>query len=234
MPRSLSTGPYLDRPKQPRHPPIVLSTPWRARVSCGVGAKNPSRRPGAAGAGGPIQSIMDELDRSSAARSPRGHDDAVKVVVRVRPLLAHESSGSVARVDKRLQTVTISDVDNDVPTFNRQRSVAVHTFAFDHAYDAGSTQAEVYETTAQPVVESCLQGYNATMFAYGQTGTGKLTQWTALRPVIRLHVASSHGRSNIFRHVAGHAQKNVRFSRVRLASRSTRRSFRIFWRPHAA
>ena len=95
---------------------------------------------------------MDELDRTSAARSPGGHDDAVKVVVRVRPLLAHESSGSVARVDKRLQTVTISDVDNDVPTINRQRSVAVHTFAFDHAYDAGSTQAEVYETTAQPVV----------------------------------------------------------------------------------
>ena len=116
---------------------------------------------------------MDELDRTSAARSPGGHDDAVKVVVRVRPLLAHESSGNVARVDKRLQTVTISDVDNDVPTINRQRSVAVHTFAFDHAYDAGSTQAEVYETTAQPVVESCLQGYNATMFAYGQTGTGK-------------------------------------------------------------
>ena len=82
--------------KTPRHPPIVLSTPWRARVSCGVGAKNPSRRPGAAGAGGPIQSIMDELDRSSAARSPRGHDDAVKVVVRVRPLLALLACGRKA------------------------------------------------------------------------------------------------------------------------------------------
>ena len=155
---------------------------------------------------------MDELDRTSVARSPGGHDDAVKVVVRVRPLLAHESSGNVARVDKRLQTVTISDVDNDVPTINRQRSVAVHTFAFDHAYDAGSTQAEVYETTAQPVVESCLQGYNATMFAYGQTGTGKtytMDGSEARDPVARGIIPRSV--EQIFRHVAGHAQKNVRF-----------------------
>ena len=31
--------------KTPRHPPIVLSTPWRARVSCGVGGKKPVASP---------------------------------------------------------------------------------------------------------------------------------------------------------------------------------------------
>lgn len=32
---------------------------------------------------------------------------------------------------------------------------------------------QVFETTARGVVDSALQGYNATIFAYGQTGTGK-------------------------------------------------------------
>ena len=36
-----------------------------------------------------------------------------------------------------------------------------------------SSQQEVYETTAKPAVISILQGYNSTIFAYGQTGTGK-------------------------------------------------------------
>eukprot|EP00644_Phytophthora_capsici_P006277 jgi/Phyca11/8964/fgenesh1_pm.PHYCAscaffold_32_\ len=35
------------------------------------------------------------------------------------------------------------------------------------------TQSTVYENTAKAVVESSLEGYNATIFAYGQTGTGK-------------------------------------------------------------
>ncbi len=48
-----------------------------------------------------------------------------------------------------------------------------HRFTFDHVYDERATQAEVYEHTAKSAVMSALQGYNATIIAYGQTGTGK-------------------------------------------------------------
>jgi len=48
-----------------------------------------------------------------------------------------------------------------------------HTFKFDYVYDEQSTQAFVYENTAKPAVYSTLEGYNATVLAYGQTGTGK-------------------------------------------------------------
>ena len=47
------------------------------------------------------------------------------------------------------------------------------TFTFDNVFDWTSTQSEVYEETAKPIVESVLEGYNGTVFAYGQTGTGK-------------------------------------------------------------
>ena len=36
-----------------------------------------------------------------------------------------------------------------------------------------ATQEDVFRKVAQPVVESCLDGYNGTIFAYGQTGSGK-------------------------------------------------------------
>lgn len=32
---------------------------------------------------------------------------------------------------------------------------------------------DVYNETARPIVEKVLAGYNGTIFAYGQTGTGK-------------------------------------------------------------
>jgi hypothetical protein len=36
-----------------------------------------------------------------------------------------------------------------------------------------SEQEEIFAETAYPVCENVIQGYNGTIFAYGQTGTGK-------------------------------------------------------------
>lgn len=46
-------------------------------------------------------------------------------------------------------------------------------FTFDYTYDQNSRQEEIYQMCAFRIVESVLQGYNGTIFAYGQTGTGK-------------------------------------------------------------
>lgn len=50
---------------------------------------------------------------------------------------------------------------------------ATYRFPFDAVYDEHATQEDVYVTSARPAVLSTLQGYNATIIAYGQTGTGK-------------------------------------------------------------
>lgn len=47
------------------------------------------------------------------------------------------------------------------------------SFAFDSVFGEDSQQALVYERTAFRLVESVLEGYNGTIFAYGQTGCGK-------------------------------------------------------------
>lgn len=46
-------------------------------------------------------------------------------------------------------------------------------FLFDCIFDTSTTQDYVYDKIARPVVTDVLKGFNGTIFAYGQTGTGK-------------------------------------------------------------
>jgi kinesin family protein 11 len=47
------------------------------------------------------------------------------------------------------------------------------TFRFDRVFGSFTTQEEIYEETLLPVIDDVLRGYESTVFAYGQTGTGK-------------------------------------------------------------
>lgn len=40
-------------------------------------------------------------------------------------------------------------------------------FMFDHVFDRYASQMDVYDTTARPLLNKLLDGYNATVFAYG-------------------------------------------------------------------
>lgn len=48
-----------------------------------------------------------------------------------------------------------------------------HTFSFDHVFDEKTSQIEIFEKIAKKSVEWVVEGYNATIFAYGPTGSGK-------------------------------------------------------------
>ena len=47
------------------------------------------------------------------------------------------------------------------------------TFVFDRVLEQTLDQQAVYQAVAAPLVGSVLGGTNVTLFAYGQTGTGK-------------------------------------------------------------
>ena len=53
------------------------------------------------------------------------------------------------------------------------KRVKDQTFAFDRVFDENTSQADVYESTTKNLLDSVLDGYNATVFAYGATGCGK-------------------------------------------------------------
>eukprot|EP00045_Choanoeca_perplexa_P009845 m.96366 g.96366 ORF g.96366 m.96366 type:complete len:952 (+) comp15050_c0_seq1:34-2889(+) len=87
----------------------------------------------------------------------------VKVCCRFRPQLPNElSKGGVpiVSVDSGGTTCVINGAKRA-------------TFTFDRVFGGDSTQEGVYEYTAKPIVEDVLKGYNGTIFAYGQTSSGK-------------------------------------------------------------
>ena len=46
-------------------------------------------------------------------------------------------------------------------------------FKFDRVFGSFTTQEEIFDQTLRPIVDDVLSGFEATVFAYGQTGTGK-------------------------------------------------------------
>jgi kinesin family member 18/19 len=46
-------------------------------------------------------------------------------------------------------------------------------YAFDMIFDKDSGQIEIYNNTTKPLIDGVIEGYNATVFAYGATGAGK-------------------------------------------------------------
>jgi len=47
------------------------------------------------------------------------------------------------------------------------------SYKFDNVFTSFSTQEDVFEATLRPIIRDVLMGYESTVFAYGQTGTGK-------------------------------------------------------------
>ena len=95
----------------------------------------------------------------------KGKSECVKVAIRVRPMNKHEEeqkSELCVDVDKNNNTVTIFKQKGNPKTFQ-----------FDYVFPMDCTQREIYDTVAFPIVDSIFQGYNGTVFAYGQTGCGK-------------------------------------------------------------
>ena len=86
-----------------------------------------------------------------------GKSECVKVAIRVRPMNAHEkeqNSTLCVEVDIANNTVSVSKTDTK-------------TFQFDYVYHKDTTQRDIYDQAAFPIVDSIFQGYNGTVFAYG-------------------------------------------------------------------
>eukprot|EP00798_Chlamydomonas_sp_ICE-L_P012338 gene12338-15515_t len=96
-------------------------------------------------------------------------NESVRVCVRCRPLNSKEKGDgrqTIVEIDERTGQVTLHNPKGDAgePPKN---------FTFDYSFPHTITQKEVYDKCARPIVCAAMDGYNGTIFAYGQTGTGK-------------------------------------------------------------
>ncbi|KAL0425874.1 UNVERIFIED_CONTAM: Kinesin-like protein KIN-UB [Sesamum radiatum] len=91
----------------------------------------------------------------------------VRVAVRLRPqnaeeLVADADFADCVELQPELKRLKL-----------RKNNWDSDTYEFDEVLTEFASQKRVYEVVAKPVVESVLDGYNGTVMAYGQTGTGK-------------------------------------------------------------
>jgi len=109
----------------------------------------------------------------------------VKVVCRVRPLSEQEKQVGLDKV------VSVNDV-HTLTLVRGDGRVVRSSYCFDRIFDEEADQAQVFDETLRPMIDDALRGYEASMLAYGQTGTGKTHS-------IEGDVSSEEGRGMILR-----------------------------------
>ncbi|KAK2817883.1 hypothetical protein Q7C36_021816 [Tachysurus vachellii] len=94
-------------------------------------------------------------------------ESAVKVCVRVRPRIKREETDSAEPVQLywKADKQAVHQIDDDG---NMTKS-----FSFDRVFSAEESTNQLYQDIAKPLVVSTVEGYNGTIFAYGQTSSGK-------------------------------------------------------------
>ncbi|KAJ9458822.1 Kinesin-like protein Klp61F [Diplonema papillatum] len=93
-------------------------------------------------------------------KAPQKKSEHVKVFVRARPLQNGEPKA------------TISLTDKDVVA-KAKNSRGHNTYSFQRVFEPESSQEAIFEAACKPLVAEMLKGFSCTIFAYGQTNSGK-------------------------------------------------------------
>ncbi|KAI3874463.1 hypothetical protein MKX03_004793, partial [Papaver bracteatum] len=92
----------------------------------------------------------------------------VQVLLRCRPFSDDELRNNAPQV------VTCNDYQREVAVSQNIAGKQIdRVFTFDKVFGPAAQQKELYDQAVVPIVNEVLEGFNCTIFAYGQTGTGK-------------------------------------------------------------
>lgn len=106
-------------------------------------------------------------------------DEAFKVFVRVRPIMSREKFVGSTKTNCRIINVVEEEKDStklhvtDPDMLYDYAGRRERTYDFDSVFKESDNNELVFSKTVQPLLPSILEGYNATCFAYGMTGSGK-------------------------------------------------------------
>ncbi|XP_050379145.1 kinesin-like protein NACK1 [Argentina anserina] len=116
----------------------------------------------------PVTTPASKIDRTpvSTPGGPKAKEEKIVVTVRLRPLSKREQ---LAKDQVAWECVD----DNTIVSRPQDRSAQPASFTFDKVFGPNSITDTVYEEGVKNVALSSLMGINATIFAYGQTSSGK-------------------------------------------------------------
>ena len=110
---------------------------------------------------------------TSARRANNGATKSrIRVTVRVRPPIGEDVE--FAQLQPGFEYEECLEEDSGTGRIALMKPFFdTREFALDTVLDRNATQAMTYTAVGEPVVEDVLRGFNGTILAYGQTGTGK-------------------------------------------------------------
>ncbi|XP_068025949.1 kinesin-like protein KIF18B isoform X2 [Melanerpes formicivorus] len=110
------------------------------------------------------------------AAAPAPQEGTVTVMVRVRPPAPGEGAAQhpLLRVVDHHTLLFDPGASGGVLPAGRGKNPGKHQkFLFDRVFAEQATQEEVFQHTTRQMVDTLLDGYNCSVFAYGATGAGK-------------------------------------------------------------
>jgi len=139
-------------------------------------------------------------------RVPHHKAGRVKVGIRCRPAFNDELAFAEKRGESFSSIVGTREEGGDQELGQVSLTMLSgkrREFLFDYVFSANAPQDSVYERLARPVVADVLRGYNGTIFAYGQTGTGKTYTMGILESVRDEHAGIiPRALAQLFEHVS--------------------------------
>ncbi|XP_052172613.1 kinesin-like protein KIN-5B [Diospyros lotus] len=101
-------------------------------------------------------------------RQEKDREVNIQVLLRCRPLSDDEQRLNIPKV------VTCYEHKREVTVLQNVANKQVdRVFTFDKVFGPKAQQRSIYDQAIVPIVNEVLEGFNCTVFAYGQTGTGK-------------------------------------------------------------
>ena len=164
--------------------------------------------------------------RSNTNSTGSNNIDNLKVAIRVRPPLPREIEKNlpfraITVVNRENHTCSLVEyLGGELDEAKRQlewvsnpKLFQYHRFTFDEVFDKDTSQEEIFNISAKPAVSSVLEGYNSTIFAYGQTGTGKTFTMEGFTYNNMDNTRGIIPRTieNIFSYIESNSNKNTKF-----------------------
>eukprot|EP00792_Barthelona_sp_PAP020_P007773 TRINITY_DN3162_c3_g1_i2.p1 TRINITY_DN3162_c3_g1~~TRINITY_DN3162_c3_g1_i2.p1 ORF type:complete len:826 (+),score=202.39 TRINITY_DN3162_c3_g1_i2:59-2536(+) len=93
----------------------------------------------------------------------------IKVFCRIKPNQNGDYPFSIIREDQAIEF----ELNTGINLRTNEDLLQIRKFKFDRIFDENTKQDEVFERIGRPYLNKFIQGYNCTVFAYGQSGSGK-------------------------------------------------------------
>ncbi|KAK7376052.1 hypothetical protein VNO78_34902 [Psophocarpus tetragonolobus] len=155
---------------------------------------------------------MGSIPDEDALLNPAGNEERILVSVRVRPLNEKELARNDLSEWECINDTTIMYRSNLSAT---ERSLYPAAYTFDRVFRNDCPTRQVYEDAAREVALSVLSGINSTIFAYGQTSSGKTYTMSGV---------TEYAVEDIFNYIEKHMEREfiLKFSALEIYNESVR------------